>query len=494
MNPNKTRIRTKYAGLVLFISRYLSVVTGFLFSLIIIRNMPTEELGVWNNMGDLVTYFTFLSDVIPFWAARYVARGREDAAKTALILNFSFSIIALFTYLISILTLVKSTTLLRKYIIFYGIMSFYIFELYILSLFRSLSNVMMPEAVGYAVIIFEISKVIIGFSLVYLLHFNLFGAILTILMAHALELFPLLKGCVNVFSGKFNKKYVANWFYYGMISIYNKIGIEIYTLIYILLFIYGGGVARAYIGICETITSVISYSASIATPIYAKILRDESESEITETFDLVLMFAIPLFIGSIFLSKSLLTVMKVQYTKLFPILIILSISSLFKTFSLVFTNVISGLERVDFHEKITLRELVKSKIFALYSRPYVSAALLIPLSYYILTNFDGDPFSKALLFAFLIAVGRFINMVFTFFVGRSSFRSRIFTKHVYKYLIAVTCMLAFLAVVPPPKRLSWLGVTVISGAAVYFVVLALIDRKTRMYIRSLMALLGVRFE
>ena len=149
---------------------------------------------------------------------------------------------------------------------------------------------------------------------------------------------------------------------------------------------------------------------------------------------------------------------------------------------------------MDFHEKITLRELVKSKIFALYSRPYVSAALLIPLSYYILTNFDGDPFSKALLFAFLIAVGRFINMVFTFFVGRSSFRSRIFTKHVYKYLIAVTCMLAFLAVVPPPKRLSWLGVTVISGAAVYFVVLALIDRKTRMYIRSLMALLGVRFE
>jgi len=494
MNPNKTRIRTKYAGLILFISRYLSVVTGFLFSLIIIRNISTKELGIWNNMGDLATYFILLSDVIPFWAARYTARGREGSAKTALISNFLLSIIASLIYLISIPLLIKSANIPKKYITFYAMMTFYIVELYLLSLFRSISNVMMPETVGYAVIVFEISKLIAGFSFIYLLHFGLLGAILTILIAHMLEMVLLLKKCTNFFSGKFNKKYVINWFYYGMISIYYKIGIEIYMLIYILLFIYGGNVARAYIGICETIANIISYSASIAAPIYARTLREESKSEITEAFDLVFMFAIPLLAGSIFLSKSLLIVMKAQYIMLSPILIVISISSLFKAFSLVFTRIISGLERVDLHENITLRQLVQSKIFMSYSRPYILATLLIPLSYYMLTNFGENPFSKALLFAFLILFARFISMFLNFLILRSSFKFKILTKRVYKYLVAVACMLAFLMVVPSPKRLSWLGLTVVSGAAVYFAVLALIDRKTRMYIRSLMALLGVRFE
>ena len=331
-------------------------------------------------------------------------------------------------------------------------------------------------------------------ELVHLLHFGLMGAILTILTAHALEMILLLRTCITVFGGKFNKKYVMNWFYYGMMSIYSKIGNEIYMFIYILLFMYGGKVARAYIGICEAIASVISYSASIAAPIYAKSLRDTSESEITEAFDLALMFALPLLAGSISLSKSLLSILKIQYAKLSPILVVLSISSLFKVFSLIFANIISGLERVDLHEGATLRRLIRSKIFLLYSTPYVLAGILIPLSYYTLANFGVGPFGKALLFAFLIALARFISVVLDFFIAKSGYRFKILTRHVCKYLVATACMVAFLAVVPSPKRLSWLGVTVVSGAVVYFAVLALIDRKTRMYIRSLMALLGVRFE
>ena len=353
---------------------------------------------------------------------------------------------------------------------------------------------MMPETVGYAVIVFEISKLIAGFSFIYLLHFGLLGALLTILIAHMLEMVLLLKKCANFFSGKFNKKYVINWFYYGMISIYYKIGIEIYMLIYILLFIYGGNVARAYIGICETIANIISYSASIAAPIYARTLREESKSEITEAFDLVFMFAIPLLAGSIFLSKSLLIVMKAQYIMLSPILIVISISSLFKAFSLVFTRIISGLERVDLHENITLRQLVQSKIFMSYSRPYILATLLIPLSYYMLTNFGENPFSKALLFAFLILFARFISMFLNFLILRSSFKFKILTKRVYKYLVAVACMLVFLMIIPSPRRLLWLGITVVSGATVYFAVLASIDEKTRMYIRRLMALVSEYFE
>ena len=81
------------SGLILFISRLISAVTGLAFTIMITRSVPEAEYGIWANINiDIVTYFTLLSSILPFWIIRFFARGYKDSAKTGVFANLLFGI------------------------------------------------------------------------------------------------------------------------------------------------------------------------------------------------------------------------------------------------------------------------------------------------------------------------------------------------------------------------------------------------------------------
>ena len=71
----------------------ISLVTGLLFSIIITRNLSSEEFGVWGNISDLLAYFTLMGSVIPSWSLRFFARGYVKAKETGVVVNTLISVI-----------------------------------------------------------------------------------------------------------------------------------------------------------------------------------------------------------------------------------------------------------------------------------------------------------------------------------------------------------------------------------------------------------------
>jgi len=62
----------RYASIILFSSKLLSLITGLLFTIMITRNLSSEEFGVWGNISDLLAYFTLMGSVIPSWSLRFL--------------------------------------------------------------------------------------------------------------------------------------------------------------------------------------------------------------------------------------------------------------------------------------------------------------------------------------------------------------------------------------------------------------------------------------
>jgi O-antigen/teichoic acid export membrane protein len=95
----RSELRIQYSGLIIFTAQIISVATGMAFILLLTRNMTKPQYGVWSNIFDLTGYFLLFSGFIPFWATRFVARGKEGAAKTALLTNLILAIASAAIYI-----------------------------------------------------------------------------------------------------------------------------------------------------------------------------------------------------------------------------------------------------------------------------------------------------------------------------------------------------------------------------------------------------------
>jgi len=95
----KSEIRLKYSGFIVFASRLLSVATGIAFVLMITRTISEAEFGIWGNISDVLSYFTLLATVLPFWTTRFVAREHAGSARTGLVANIFISIASASIYL-----------------------------------------------------------------------------------------------------------------------------------------------------------------------------------------------------------------------------------------------------------------------------------------------------------------------------------------------------------------------------------------------------------
>ena len=84
-NMAKKKVRLRYSGFVLFVFRLLSVATGLIFTIMVTRSTSAGEFGIWSNLSDVLSYFTLMASIIPFWTTRFVAREHAGSAKTGLI-------------------------------------------------------------------------------------------------------------------------------------------------------------------------------------------------------------------------------------------------------------------------------------------------------------------------------------------------------------------------------------------------------------------------
>jgi hypothetical protein len=282
------------------------------------------------------------------------------------------------------------------------------------------------------------------------------------------------------FTHRVNWAYVREWLKGSVANIYSIVGSQIAAFVFILLFTYGGEGARSNYGAAAQIASVVTYSSSLAFALYPKLLADRKPEDITTSFKTVLMFAIPMTVGAMALSDSYVIILKDIYRDAWPILIVLAINAFLGTVSNLFGAVLFGVEQVDEQASISFRGLVKSRLFIVFSLPYLQSAIVLPSAFFALTaNTQNKSVQAAISISLIITLTNVVTCLIRYVIARKMITFALPWRNIMKYVFASLIMTTAFYLLPHPTRILFtLGMTAFGGI-IYFTSLMAIDKEAR---------------
>jgi O-antigen/teichoic acid export membrane protein len=482
----KNPIRVQYSGLIIFASQILSLFTGLIFTLLLTRNMNTDEFGAWSFIFYLIGLFALFSGLFPFWATRFVARGKEGAIETAVSANLVVAIAATILYLPLVSVVLGALSITSVALAIYLIAALQIINMYMVAVFEACLRAVKPQSIGYGLLIEEAVKISVTFAIFWGTSQLFLGAITGIVIgasAQNIFYFWLLKDNLHQ---RIHWGYLWQWLKGSTAFIYNVIGGQLSGLVLYLLVFFGGESAIGDYQAAVTFTTIIGYTASVAYALYPKMLAQECQEDIVATFKYMLMFALPIATVTITMPQSLLTVLNASYGGASLVLVILTVDALIILVLQFYTQCLMGTETLDMEGKIAIRKLVQSKIFKVFTLPYVQAAISLPAAYIIFTQTRvAGPAQAATYIAGISIVVHAITLgVIYKMIGRG-FRLSAAWKSIVKYAFSALVAAVILIFLPYTTTLSTSFLKAFVGMAVYVGVLLAIDLDSRNLVRQI---------
>jgi hypothetical protein len=260
------------------------------------------------------------------------------------------------------------------------------------------------------------------------------------------------------------------------------------SFIFILLFISPfGKEARGDYAAAVTFVTVIGFASSLSFALYPKLLaKNCSEDEVTLSFKTTLMLAIPLATIALAMPKSLLTILKGPYGEAAPVLMLLTVDTLLVLMSNFYNSCILGVEHLDEEGKISLNKLVRSKIFKIFTIPYIQAAVALPVAYYVLTQLTLTGPVQSALYVIAINIGVHTStLIGLYALMRKSIRLAVDWKGIMKYISAAIVAALVILITPTTTTLLLTAAKAITGLATYVAVLILIDKEARILLKQI---------
>jgi O-antigen/teichoic acid export membrane protein len=479
----KNEIRIHYSGLVIFASKILSVSTGMIFTLLLTREditgITTDQLGIWSNVSDLTGYFTILAPAFPFWVTRFVAREKEGAAKTGFLANLVLAVAALILY-IPLVQLIAPALNVSAYINLYLLASAQIVNIHMLGVLEACLQAKKPQAIGYGLLLGELCKISLAYLFMVVLRQHLFGAMVALIIAIAVQIMYYVKLVSHEFRQRIQWSYVKEWVKGSTVNIYTLIGNHIAAFVFILLFVYGGQDARGYYMTAAVIANIIIYSTFLSYALYPKLLATNNLEEVTTSFKMVLMFAIPMTVGALAMPDSYLMILGEPYREVVPILTILAVDALIATLGSFYNSVIFGVEKLDAEARISLRQLAKSNMFKVFTLPYIHSMITLPTTFFVLSNFAlNQPVQAGVYVAVINMTARIMMFIILCLIVRRTVSIAVPWANIAKYVFASAVMGATLFVIPHPTRMHLTLIYTALGGLFYLTLLMLIDEEAR---------------
>ena len=485
---SKKELRLQYSGFIIFSTQLLGIITGLIFTLLLTRNMSPSQYGIWTNIFDYTLYFTVFSGLLPFWAIRFVARGKEGTVKTSSLAQLVIALISMAIYfpvIFLIYTLAIAKKIGTAYLPIFLIAGLYILTYYMISVFEANLQSIKPQALGYGFLIEEVVKV--GVALVLILVFKqlFLGALLALILSCFVQIGYYISLLADEFKQKVNWSYLKEWLKGSTVLAYSAIGGQLLSFVFILLFFYGGPTTRAYYQAALSFGVIISYAGSLSTALYPKLLAKNCTAEqIGTSFRTVMMLAIPLTAITMVMSVSFLTVLKVAYGVAWPVLIALSIYTFIGLISSFYSSCLFGIEAFDAEGKISLRQLFRSKIFKVFTLPYIQAAVALPLAYFVLTRLPVAGSVMAAVYVIVILTGvQLSTFGVLYWFMRRSISIPVAWASIAKYVLAALLMAGILLLLPSTTTLLSTIAKAIAGFGIYVVLLLAIDKQARQLVR-----------
>jgi hypothetical protein len=488
----RREIRLQYTGYVIFASKLISVATGLIFQFMLARAIPagSPDYAIWGNITTVIPYFTIVAGLVPFWVMRCVARRQEGAARTGLAMNSTFAIISATIYLIIIPIILPSllsgagVTDPAAYIPFYLLGSIEVIELYLIGIFEPILQSCTPQSVGYGLILQQIIRTVIAYIIIIPLAQPLLGALVSLLIAIVVQLIYYVKLLMPELREQIRWSYVKEWLKGSLLLVYSVIGGQISAYIFIMLFYYGGFQSMEIYYLAFQIAGVITHASALSFALYPMLLTEKRSQHVTDSLKIVLMFAVPMTLGAIVLSSSYLAILRPETIAQFPdaswVLIVLALDSFVVVVSGVYASILTGVENVD-QQKLSLKSMVKSKLFLYFTLFYIHSIITLPAAFVILTTFAyQQPVLAAVSVVSLNAIARFAMFIILIFIVRRMIKITVPWKSIAKYTFASAIMATVLFLLPYSERLSTTLLWTAIGGGVYLGVLLLIDKESRL--------------
>lgn len=477
---SKNQIRVQYSGFIIFASQILSIATGLIFTLLLTRNMSTSEYGIWTNIFDYTAYFWLFSGVLPFWATRFMARGKEGTVKTSTLAQLSIALISTVAYFPAII-LITNAIGTQAYLLIYLIAGLYVFNFYMVAIFEGVLRSIRPQVIGYGLLVEEVVKVAIALTVIVGLGQLFLGAILALVVSASVQVVFYVWLLRDEFRQKTSWGYLKEWFKGSAVIAYNSIGGQLVSFVMVLLFLYGGSSTRAYYQAAFTFTNIIGFSASLAFALYPKLLSKTCPDEqVGVSFRTMMMLAIPLSTITMVMATSFLTMLNIAYAVAWPVVIALALDALVVLVSQFYSSCLMGAEAFDAEGKISLRLLFKSKIFKVFSITYIQAAIALPLTYFVLTALPVAGSVQAAVDVIAITLGVHLStFIGLYLFMRKSIRLPVAWKSLTKYLLASIIMDIALLLIPATSTLLFTVAKAVVGLAIYIALLLAIDKQAR---------------
>jgi len=384
-------IRVTYSGLIAFSVSILSSVTGLIFVIIVTRRLEADEFGLWTLIGSMVGYVVIAQPIITFWCTRQVSRG-EQVGKTAIFTGGIFSICGFVIYSIIIIFVAAS---LEASLTVLFLSALLIPFSYLNNIINSISMGFKPQVTSYGIAIFEISKLPLGFILVYIFDFGISGALLTLILANGMKMLVLAFFTREKLVGEIKHEVMKFWFRMSWLTLYQNVGSFIRTLdVMIFSLLTGSLLGLAFWGASITIGNLMLHSQKLYQGLYPKILTSEKKEFVIISFNRTLYFAIPIFCAILILAKPSLYILNPQYIIASTVVYFTASFSFVNIINGFFYSVLMGYEKVDISKNTSFKQYAKSKLFLvptlsiIYSVSYIS--LLTFFLIYLITPATSD--------------------------------------------------------------------------------------------------------
>lgn len=476
-------IRLKYSGLVIFLSRILSIFTGLIFSILLTRSLSTAEFGAWINLTNVLSTFGILSGVFPFWSARYTARRFEGAMKLGLLANVAIAIPAALLVILIGPFFASATSTSYIYYVFAAAI---LIESYAITATDSVVAVVRTHLIGYAFLVYEIIKLALLYPLLVIVHLGISAAILATFVANIGWLLIYVVALSSFWSQKINYRQIAHWIRGSPLNFYGVgagllAGLEGYVLLF-----RSGSVALAYFGAAALVVGPIGYTISLSAALYPKLLSGGSREDAEALFRMSLLFSIPLTVATVGLAPSLLALLNPTYVIAGTLLGLLAVRALTSTFGSMFDAVISGTEKLDAEGRIAVRATIRSRIFLSTSIVYGIFPVYLPLLWWILQRYVNDPIGAARTTGLAGLGVTLLSVGLKYLISRRSLPFRFPVSGALKFFLVAALLVSATVLLPQPLPPIATIAVFIAGTGLYFLILYFIDKEAKGLITSIL--------
>jgi O-antigen/teichoic acid export membrane protein len=472
----------KTSGILFYAERIYSTVVGFLFILLVTRNLSPEEFGAWSVLSSILTY-ACLATFTNYWVTRLRARGVVEATTSGLVLSLIFTLVGAGALLVLMDRIAIEFSVPASAVF---IILFYVPVIYLNSTIYASLYAVSPSRAAISEFLFETGKIVVAGAFWLAGRITLNTALLAVLGGHISQFLYLFASMRRDFSVRPRKEVVGKILSLSIFNVLTQPASLIASLDVPFISYVIGNLAVAYYTVVNPFSNLVAYSYVLARGLLPTMLQTDEERvhlrSIEESLRLVLLLGVPSLVGVLFLAPNLLYLFRPEYAVAGDVLRLASFSALIGSISGALGDALQGVERADIEGK-PMREVARSRIFKVFMLGYLRLAVGFPILIGVVTAIR-DPLGAALFARGAWLMGDIAVLIVLAIWTRKLVDYRKMGAIVLKYL-AGSLPAAIVAWLINPLKIREALLAVILAGAIYFAIVYLLDSWFRRHVAML---------